>query len=195
MTIFMPLRGIGDDARRSSSRSPPSRTSSCRSTRTSTSTPTRTRRRARHRAPQGLDRRVLPADGAVRVDGPLAGLPPRQRHHAHERQPAAIERGAVTPMFPLGRDGHHRDADLAYLTIRPRRPRRTAASCTRSASSATARTPGPRRRGGQPHPTVGRILPRQDRHFVMLDAPVAEPGRERSSCPTPPPDHRHLGLT
>ncbi|WP_262016027.1 methyltransferase, FxLD system [Micromonospora sp. Mcm103] len=34
-------------------------------------------------------------------------------------QPAAIERGAVTPMFPWGAMATTRGADLAYLTIRP----------------------------------------------------------------------------
>ncbi|MFI7221255.1 methyltransferase, FxLD system [Micromonospora maritima] len=34
-------------------------------------------------------------------------------------QPAAVERGAVTPMFPWGAMATTRGADLAYLTIRP----------------------------------------------------------------------------
>ena len=138
LAVFMPLRGIGDDARRIVALTD-ERTSPCRSTRT----------RRRRRAPWPASCAPTACEAWTGVLFPpmvpfewmdlWLCLPTGQPPHAHERPTRRGRTRTGHAHVRVGIDGHGRTAQTWPTSpSAPHRPPPTAASATRSASSATA---------------------------------------------------------
>lgn len=111
-------------------------------------------------------------------------------------EPAAKDRGQVTPMFPWGSMAATRGADLAYLAIQPAGRRRRKTLRDRCRRPRTRRT-RPRGAGGRAAPHLGYGVPHPYRPFRNARYP-----RDLRPCrgsvrpgPATPPHNGHLGIT